>query len=181
MADLLPLVEPTSQHHSFLKQMIAAEVFRIASGVDENRRKAEALMQLCLRGVISPKRLKHVAQYLELSAGGRLEVQIGFADKIIIGYSAIASITILCYGLFSFASLAWTSQPTGWIAGSIIFMMCAAGTAYLSSDFKKYRATKRLEPELAPTDIEAPPQPEEATQTTCSPEPISDHSAELPA
>lgn len=145
VSDLLPMVEAGSPHHTFLKQVIAVEVFKISSSIDTSMQKAEALMQLCQQGLIPPNQLKQVDQFLALSPTGKLEVTLDWGDKIMIGYSAFVSFAALGYGLFSFAYLAWASQPAGWIAGSIIFVICSVATAFFSMDFKKYRVTKRLE------------------------------------
>ncbi|MDH4560649.1 hypothetical protein [Pseudomonas sp. BN411] len=148
-AELLPLVEPTSQHHQFLQQVIAGEVFKIASGVDAVGRKAEILMHLRQSGLVRTSQMKKMARFIEPSTDGQAEIRIGIGDWLLIGYSLVASTVIFLFGLFVFLRLAFSDDPFAWIAGSGLFLISALVSRLLSSDYRVYRALKRLNVEMA--------------------------------
>lgn len=154
-AELLPLVEPTSQHHQFLQQVIAGEVFKIASGVDAVGRKAEILMHLRQSGLVRTSQMKKLARFIEPSTNGQAEIRIGKVDWVLIGYSLISSTLIFLYGLVMFIRFAWMSEPVAWIGGSALFLVSALVARFLSGDYRVYRALVRLKDELAEKPIPA--------------------------
>lgn len=169
---LLTLVEPASQHHKFLQQVIAGEVFKIASGVDAVDRKVEILMHLRQSGLVRTSQMKRMARFIEPSTHGQAEIRIGKVDWVLIGYSLVSSTLIFLYGGVSFIRLAWMSEPIAWVGGSTLFLTSALVARFLSGDYRVYRALVRLKEDLAEKPILARA-PMDLTSQEPAPPPLS--------
>lgn len=172
VTELLTLVEPASQHHQFLQQVIAGEVFKIASGVDAVGRKVEILMHLRQSGLVRTSQMKKMARFIEPSTDGQAEIRIGKADWALIGYSLVSSTLIFLYGLVSFIGLAWMKEPIAWVGGGALFLTSALVARLLSGDYRVYRALVRLKEELAEKPIPTS-EPMDLTSQQPAPPPLS--------
>lgn len=148
MTDLLPQVEPNSLQHGFLKQVINAEVFKIASGLSATNRNAAALMHLCRYKRISPNQVKQLARHLDVKPSGHVAIKIDAFDTFTAYYSLGAAIVIFFFGVYAFITSFAINSEFGWIAGAIMFLICCFVVKLFLKDFYNYRGVQRVRNEL---------------------------------
>lgn len=144
ITELLPLVEPGSLQHDFLKQTVDGEVFKIAAGLKTSNRHAAALMHLCKLRLISPNQTKLFAHHIEPRTDGKVVLTLSKLDKIGAIYAVVAASVILLFGLYALAVSFTIDAEFGWIAGAVMLLICSFAARPLLSDFHGYRTVKRV-------------------------------------
>ncbi|MGY8832595.1 MAG: hypothetical protein ACKVIS_24305 [Pseudomonadales bacterium] len=148
ITDLLPLVDPGSLQHDFLKQAISIEVFKITSGLKTTTLNAAALMHLCKYKYISPNQVKLFERHTEIQPGGHVLLSIKAMDKFIAYYSGIAASVILIFGLSALITSFKITDKYGWIAGVVVMLMCIGAASFFLKDWRSYKTVKRIQSQL---------------------------------
>lgn len=152
IAELLPLTEPGSQQHRYLKAIIDAEVFKIASGVKTTDQKATALMHLSELGLISSNQLKKYSVFVSPTANGDIEITIRPIDTVFMVYAAICAAAVFFYSVWTFGRMAYLSHTTDTVLpaviGSLLFLGSAYVVRYFLNDVRRYRTAKEIKARL---------------------------------
>lgn len=152
MAELLPLAEAGSQQHKFLRQVINAELFKIASGLKATDHKAAAMMHLCEHGLVSSNQVKKFSPFVWPAANGQIAIKISRMDTVFMIYAAICAAAIFIYGLWAFARLAYLTATTNavmpMVVGSVVFLGCSFVVRYFLNDVRRYLLARRVREKL---------------------------------
>ncbi|TOE29488.1 hypothetical protein [Vibrio parahaemolyticus] len=149
LADNLPESNQTTEYLSHLK---CNEVFRLASGIKCSPDKSSMIMSLYILGVADNQQLRKIQRFMK-PEGDKVHIETKWFDKLQIAYSLCASLYILGVGLAFGGSHFVFGNGSEVTAGLIIMTMMTLVATVVGTDFRTYRALKRVRGKLIKLEL----------------------------